>query len=131
MQEFIKNLIYYVVLFVIAVLFFFMIDESKAVDYSQYKELSMPNEAGGQIVLTLDECKLEDKIKKEFTSRAYATEPDGTIHEGCWNTPSTQDAPVGDPNIKIIPLVNVIWHTGDITMYLQNQFKPIKPENTI
>jgi N-acetylmuramoyl-L-alanine amidase CwlA len=117
---------------IISLVLFALVQEADAKDYSQYKELYMANEAGGWIVVSVEECKLGDDIKKDFPNRAYATEPDGTMHEGCWDSPSIQDAPIDQRLIKIIPLVNVKWHTGDITVYEQNQFKPTKQlENSI
>lgn len=129
MQELIEKILYYGILIVLLFLLMAVItaDESWGADYSQHKELYMANEAEGWIVLTLEDCKLGDKIKKDFPSRAYATESDGTMHEGCWDAPSTADAPAVDPAIiTIIPIVNVLWHTGDLTAYPQNAFSPTK-----
>jgi len=47
-----------------------------AADYSKNKELYMPNESGGYVVLTLEECKFPEAVKLGFDSRAYATETD-------------------------------------------------------
>jgi len=126
MQEFIETLIHYVLMVIVLVMLFFMLNDAWAIDYSEYKELYMANEAGGYIVLTLEDCKLNSKEAKSFKSRAYATESDGTIHEGCWEAPSTEDAPPPNELITIVPLVNVIWHTGDLTVYPQNAFSPTK-----
>lgn len=87
----------------------------------------MPNEAGGYIILTLEECKIAEAKSKGFDNRAYATETDSempTTHEGCWNSPDTSEAP-RVPGVTIIPLVN-LWFDGDIVFYPQNMFGPEK-----
>ena len=96
-----------------------------AADYSKSKELYMPNESGGYVVLTTEECNLADAKAMGFDSRAYATESDSeqpVIHEGCWNSPDTTAAPRA-PGVTIIPLVN-LWFDGDIVFYPQNLFGP-------
>lgn len=98
-----------------------------AADYSKNRELYMPNESGGYVVLTLEECKFPEAVKLGFNSRAYATETDSeqpAIHEGCWNSPDTSAAPKV-PGVTIIPLVN-LWFDGDIVFYPQNLFGPEK-----
>ena len=104
----------------------FSIDLSAA-DYSKSKELYMPNEAGGYIVLTLEDCKFPEAVKQGFDHRAYATESDSekpATHEGCWDSPSTADAPKLQ-GIKIIPLVN-LWFDGDTATFPQTMFGPEK-----
>ena len=96
-----------------------------AADYSKSKELYMPNESGGYVVLTTEECNLPDAKAMSFNSRAYATETDSdnsVTHEGCWNSPDTSAAPKV-PGVTIIPLVN-LWFDGDIVFYPQNLFGP-------
>jgi len=96
-----------------------------AADYSKSKELYMPNESGGYVVLTTEECNLPDAKAMGFDSRAYATESDSeqpVTHEGCWNSPDTSAAPRA-PGVTIIPLVN-LWFDGDIVFYPQNLFGP-------
>lgn len=98
-----------------------------AADYSTSKELYMPNESGGYVVLTLEECKFPEAVKLGFDSRAYATEKDSeqpATHEGCWNSPDTAESPKV-PEVTIIPLVN-LWFDGDIVFYPQNLFGPEK-----
>jgi hypothetical protein len=98
-----------------------------AADYSKSKELYMPNESGGYVVLTLEECKFPNSKKQGFNSRAYATETDSetpVTHEGCWYSPDTSDAPK-HPGIKIIPLVN-LWFDGDTVTFPQSMFGPEK-----
>ena len=67
----------------------------------------LPNEAGGHIVLTLEDCKSNLVNKKLFPYHAYATESSGVIHQACYDIPSTADAKP-TPNTKIIPVVNFI-----------------------
>ena len=79
------------------------------------------------VVLTLEECKIPDAKAKGFDSRAYATESDSekpAVHEGCWNSPDTAQAPRAQ-GVKIIPLVN-LWFEGEIVFFPQNMFGPEK-----
>lgn len=49
------------------------------------KEMYMPNDAGGFLTLTLEECKLAGADKVAYPNRAYATESSElAVHEGCW-----------------------------------------------
>ena len=103
------------------------------------KELYMPNESGGYIVLTIDACPNADVAKKGYKYRTYATESDGenpVTHEGCWHSPSLADAPKME-GVRIIPLVN-IWFDGDTVTFPQTLFGPEKrrwdnklPESTV
>jgi len=98
-----------------------------AADYSKSKELYMPNESGGYVVLTLEPCKFPDAVKLGYDSRAYATESDTdkpATHEGCWNSPDTAEAP-HIQGVKIIPLVN-LWFEGDAVTFPQTMFSPEK-----
>ena len=91
------------------------------------KELYMPNESGGYIVLTTDDCPVADAVKLGYTYRAYATESDSekpATHEGCWYSPSIADAPKL-PGVRIIPLVN-LWFDGDMVTFPQTMFGPKK-----
>lgn len=107
-------------LVLIAVLFSY---PAIAEDYSQYKELFFTNQAGGAVVLTVEPCEISEAKLKGFDSRSYATEADGTKHEGCWVAPDISDAPQY-PGVKIIPIVNV-WYDGDIIPFEQRLFSPI------
>lgn len=98
-----------------------------AADYSKSKELYMPNEAGGYVILTLEACKFPDAVKLGFDSRAYATESDSerpATHEGCWNSPDTAEAP-RVKGMTIIPLVN-LWFEGETVTFPQTMFSPEK-----
>ena len=98
-----------------------------AADYSKSKELYMPNESGGYIVLTVEPCQISEAVKLGFNSRAYATESDSekpAIHEGCWNSPDTSEAP-RIKGVRIIPLVN-LWFEGDTVTFPQTMFGPEK-----
>jgi hypothetical protein len=91
------------------------------------KELYMPNESGGYIVLTTDACPNAGAVKLGYNYRAYATETEGdqpATHEGCWDSPSLADAP-RSAGIKIIPLVN-LWFDGDVVTFPQTLFGPEK-----
>ena len=91
------------------------------------KELYMPNESGGYIVLTTDACPDDYATKLGYNHRAYATESDSekpATHEGCWVSPSVADAPKME-GVRIIPLVN-LWFDGDIVTFPQTLFGPEK-----
>ena len=92
-------------------------------DYSEQKELYMANQAGGDVVLTLEPCAIEEARKLGFENRTYATVAGGKIQEeGCWISPSINGAP-NVPGMTIIPLVNV-WYSGIILPFEQNLFTP-------
>ena len=92
-------------------------------DYSEHKELYMANQAGGDVVLTLEPCAIEEAKKLGFENRTYVTVAGGkTVEEGCWIAPGIDGAP-NVPGITIIPLVNV-WYDGIILPFEQNQFSP-------
>ena len=91
------------------------------------KELYMPNESGGFVVLTTDACPIADAAKLGYKYRAYATESDSenpARHEGCWDSPSIAGAPKLE-GIRIIPLVN-LWFDGDLITFPQTMFGPEK-----
>lgn len=100
---------------------------SLSVAAEQPKELYMPNESGGYIVLTVQPCEISEASLSGFTSRAYATESDSerpVTHEGCWTSPDISEAPK-IRGVKIIPLVN-LWFDGDIITFPQSHFGPEK-----
>ena len=86
------------------------------------KELYMPNDAGGFIVITVEECSIE-YVKDEFPSHAYATEikEDGTevIHIGCWMS----EVP---PDPRYIPLFNIFFEPNIVASFPHRDFSPIK-----
>jgi hypothetical protein len=91
------------------------------------KELYMPNESGGYIVLTTDACADDYATKLGYNHRAYATESDSekpVTHEGCWVSPSVAAAPKME-GVRIIPLVN-LWFDGDLITFPQTMFGPEK-----
>ncbi|MEN6294314.1 MAG: hypothetical protein ABFD07_20160 [Methanobacterium sp.] len=94
-----------------------------AEDYSSHDELFMANQAGGVVALTVEPCAVETAKIKHFDMRAYATEADGTRHEGCWMAPDISEAP-NHPSVKIIPIVNV-WFDGIIVPFEQGLFAPM------
>lgn len=98
-----------------------------AADYSLSKELYMPNESGGYVILTLEECAISEAKSKGYDYRVYATESDSekpAAHEGCWNSPDVSEAP-NMPGVTIVPLVN-IWIEGDMITLPQNLFSQEK-----
>ena len=104
----------------------FAVSVAQAQEVVEVKEMALENSAGGLVVLTRDECKL--KAPDIFTHRAYATEGNGTVHEGCWMAPAIDDAPKTE-GVKIIPIVNT-WWDGEVHMYLQSDFSPRLPEKS-
>lgn len=101
----------------------------------RYAELYMPNDDEGFVVITVQDCPDKDLVKT-FPHYAYATEHDGTKHEGCWM--SEEKAPRG-----FEPLVN-IYFEGQVVTYRRGLFSPekkrwdfkvpeivVKPEKTI
>lgn len=97
-----------------------------AEDYSRHQEIYFVNQAGGVVALTVEPCTIELAKVKGFDSRTYATESNGTKHEGCWVAPDISDAPQY-PGVKIIPIVNV-WYDGVITPFEQSLFKPVEKQ---
>ena len=105
----------------------FLLSSNFALAQDLPKELYMPNESGGYIVLTTDACPTAEVVKKGYKYRAYATESDSekpATHEGCWDSPSVADAPRME-GVKIIPLVN-LWFDGDMATFPQTMFGPEK-----
>ncbi len=71
---------------------------------------SMPNQAGGKIVLTDEACVYRGK---NYTNlyKSYFYTPTGTTGDGCWAIEDGSDT------------VTVIWHdTGDTKRYPANNF---------
>jgi hypothetical protein len=100
------------------------------------KEMYMPNDAGGFVVLTIRPCQVE-KMAEEYPYRAYATESSELVnHEGCWNSPDTSEVPTQlmsksegagpAPTIRVIPLVNTWWVEAGRATFLQTSFSPEK-----
>ena len=81
------------------------------------KEMYMPNDSGGFIALSLFKCVNPDAAGA-FSYIAYATEGNGTVHEGCW---SMVEAPA-----EFEPLINVWWAKGLIVNYKQKLFSTEK-----
>ena len=74
--------------------------------FADTSKVCLPNDAGGMIVLTHQECKTASVVDR-FPFYAYATEASGTLHEGCFDIPSIADAKQ-QPGMRIIPVVNFI-----------------------
>ena len=89
-----------------------------------------PNDAGGYIVLTQEECQIE-KHKERYPYRSYATtsNPDD-LYEGCYIVPNVAEAkPV--PGYTIIPLVNFIDEDGITLEYPLEIFSSKKEPHDI
>jgi len=85
------------------------------------KELYMPNDAGGFIVITVEECGIE-YVRETFPNRAYATEVTDdkeVVHEGCWVT----EVP---PDPQYIPLFNIFFEPNIVASFPHRDFSPIK-----
>ena len=100
------------------------------------KEMYMPNDAGGFVVLTTEPCAF-DKVTKEYPYRAFATESsDAVDHEGCWSTPDVSNVPTqlysksegapDAPTIRIIAIVNTWWREGGKASFFQSNFSKEK-----
>ena len=87
------------------------------------KEMYMPNDAGGFLVLTLEPCQLAGANKVEYPNRAYATESsDLAVHEGCWirYTDNSGYAEFAES------MVNTWWGPGLMANFRQKLFGPEK-----
>lgn len=105
---------------VVAVLFSF----TAAAEEQKFKELYMPNAAGGYMVLTVEDCTIA-AAKTLFPHRAYATVAgDQVVEEGCWMTPDLTGADE-IPGMTIVPIVNT-WWAGDVFHFPQTHFTPVK-----
>ena len=87
------------------------------------KEMYMPNDAGGFLVLTLEPCQLKGANTTEYPNRAYATESsDLAVHEGCW-VRYTDDSGYAS---FAESLVNTWWGPGLMANFRQKLFSPKK-----
>lgn len=86
------------------------------------KEMYMPNEAGGFTVLTIEPCKDSYAYNLGFEYHVYATEGDGTKHEGCWTSINPPDHLKG----RLDPYVNTWWERGLTVSYKQSLFSSEK-----
>lgn len=84
------------------------------------QEMYSPNQAGGYVALTTEKCGVQG-ADKMFEYRAYSTDEDGTIREGCWFSPGLEGAPAG-----AIPIVN-IFYEGQTFNFAQSDFTPEIP----
>jgi hypothetical protein len=100
------------------------------------KEMYMPNDAGGFVVLTAEPCAHKN-VAKEYTYRAYATESSEAVyHEGCWSSPDTSEVPTElmvkeegagpAPTLRVIQMVNTWWVEGGKATFFQSAFLPEK-----
>ena len=122
MEKFINVVLY--LLFLVIVFFMVLVfaKDATAADYSAEKELFLKNESGGVIAVTKELCTDPVAKAKGFEFRAYATEGNGTKHEGCWSAPDLSEAP-SHPSVRIIPIINMYFE-GQIIAVQQQSFKP-------
>jgi len=90
---------------------------------ADFKELQMNNDAGGIIAIAVEDCTIVSAKTKGFGYRSYATEGDGTVHEGCWMEPDMSDAPKSNQMMRVIPIVNV-YFDGIVMSFNKEWFKP-------
>lgn len=90
-----------------------------AADLDLVDELYIANESGGEIIITTKDCNNPAWVKKGFPNYAYATEGNGTKHEGCWVRPPLQDAPEG-----AFGIVTSIWENDYKMEYPDYMFRP-------
>ena len=98
-----------------------------ALDFGDSTELYLPNQSGGDMVLTKEPCNFPQAVKIGFNNRSYATEEGGPTYEGCWMAPDIdpeafEQAPVG---MILIPIVN-LWYDNRVNTFKQDQFTPFK-----
>jgi len=80
------------------------------------------NQAGGLIVLTQEACQIPI-VSNSFPFYGYATEANGTFHEGCFNIPKIDDAQQS-PGVRIVPVVNFIdGNDGEIITFEAEVFR--------
>lgn len=80
---------------------------------------TMPNEGGGKIVLTNEECVINGK-KYDNLLRAYAFAAGGTVYEGCFYLDDATES------------VAIVWaRDGKKMRYPQSGFKVIPKERLI
>jgi len=111
MKHYLTYLIVFFVIIIASIQFNDLISEER------YPELYMPNDDEGFVVITIQECP-DKELAKTFPHYAYATEHDGTKHDGCWV--SEEKAPKG-----FEPLVN-IYFEGQVVTYRRQLFSPEK-----
>ena len=77
---------------------------------------SMPNEAGGAIVITDEDCVVKGK-KYDLLNKIYYYTPDGTTGSGCF--------------YFMDGLIHAIWDSGQEAKYPAKSFTPTKKGNQI
>ena len=85
------------------------------------EKVYMTNQAGGHIILTQENCKLNKYIDR-YKNRAYATTSEvGVEYEACYNVPSIQSAPDIE-GYRTFPIVNYIDEDGLIMDFHLDMF---------
>ena len=93
-----------------------------AQETEQVQELYFENQSGGVVVLTVESCAIDRAAAMGFDFRSYATEGDGTLHEGCWMAPDVSQA-TPQAGMTVFAIVNV-YYDGIITPFSQDLFVP-------
>lgn len=107
---------------VVAVLFSLPV----AAETTTFKELYMPNDAGGFVVLTVEDCA--DKSKAAlFPYYTYATNAKGeVVEQGCWMSPDATDALTNVPEgARVVYIFNLRYGNETHTLP-QHYFSPEK-----
>lgn len=101
-----------------------------AQETEQVQELYFENQSGGIVALTVEPCTIDRAASMGFESRSYATEGNGTLHEGCWMAPDISQA-TPQAGMTVFAIVNV-YYDGIITPFSQDLFVPFSQlEGTI
>ena len=126
---------FFIYLLLISIFLFASVKIDDVFGEERYDELYMPNDDEGFVVITVKDCP-DKELAKTFPYYAYATEHDGTKHEGCWV--SEEKAPRGfEPSVNI-------YFEGVVVTYRRGLFSPekkrwdfkvpeivVKPKNSI
>jgi hypothetical protein len=93
-----------------------------AQEVGHIQELYFKNQSGGIVVLTVEPCNITKAVSLGFDFRSYATEGDGTLHEGCWMAPDVSKATQRE-GMNVFAIVN-LYYDGIITPFKQDVFVP-------
>lgn len=93
----------------------------------EFDEMFLKNQDGGEVVITVKDCQNAAWVKLGYANHAYATEGNGTKHEGCWVRPPLVNAPK-----NAFGIVNTIWEDNYRIEYPDRLFYPrivVTPKN--
>lgn len=134
MEKCLNRLASIIIIIAMGGLMFFCVSLVKAEEIP--KEMYMPNDAGGFVILTAEPCAFS-QVAAEYTYRTYATESsEGVSHEGCWTTPDTSKVPTQlysasegapeAPTMQVIVIINTWWKEGGKASFFQSNFNKEK-----